>query len=1275
MESAPFAYAQLKVHNDSSSPDRPLFEFLTVNTAFEKITGLEGYEILGRQYLDLPLSFTSTPSANGSVKLAISLSKDSQTLKYYSRHTRCHYIVQVWPSENGVWNYIFQDVNEQLSELDKSDVYLKSFEYDAVIEELNEANETLNATLVQINAQREEQHIILDSISDMVTYLDVNYRIIWANKKAYETVDKSWKDIIGHPCYQVCSDRASICHNCPVEKAVQTHTPQSAIIERADGRLWDVLATPVFDAEGRLTGIVDTFKDITESRNAENALKQSEEKYRNLTERIEVVLWEYDIIDDKWVHVSPQVTKLLGYEPEEWTDYNFWYQNIHPDDREWASMYCSECTKQGINHVFEYRFRRKDGRYVWLSDDVSVGMNEDKAVKMWGSMKNISAQKKIEHALRESEEKLSTTLHSIGDGVIATNTYGMVEAMNPVAESLCGWKLAEIKGKPLQEIFNIVNATTRQPVMNPVKKVLESGQIMGLENHTILIAKDGTERQIADSAAPIKNKQGDVEGVVLVFSDVTEKYAIQKKIEESEEKFRLLITQMEQGLALHEAVYDHKGEMVDYRFVELNESFEKLTGLKRDDILGKTVLEVLPETEAYWIKKYGKVVKTGTPVRYENYSKSLDKFFEIIAYRNREHQFATVISDITKRKQFEEKIKTSDKIFQHSIDMLCVAGFDGYFKVLNPSWERTLGWSEQELLAKPWIEFVHPDDRSQTVNIKKTIDKGIEIYQFENRYICKDNSIKWLSWNTFPYEEENIMFGVARDITLQKQVETSLKINEEKYRLLFDKSPVGILHFNQQGVITLCNAQFADIIGTPKEQIIGLDMMHLSDQRIVDVFKDALQGKMSTFLGVYTTDTSGKTIPVRVVATPVVAPDGSIDGGIALVEDQTGQMERVELEKKVAVAEDSVKFKQQFLANMSHEIRTPLTGILGMVEILEQTQLSETQLDYLVTLKHSGENLKEIINLILDFSKIEAGKVHLRKNSFEFRKVFPVVKSLFQSICNKPILFETHIDPCIPINITADESRILQILNNLISNAVKFTERGKIIIGAQLLENKHKHLKIKISITDTGMGIPEEKQGFLFSPFTQLDPSNSRTFEGTGLGLSICKELATLHGGEIGLESKLGEGSTFWFTFMANKAPRKIVLKPASVYAKESGTKVKKIILAEDKIVNQKVFRIMLTSLGHEVTIVNNGKQLLEVFKPGLYDIIFMDIQMPEMDGLTATRLLKEKYTEFTPIVGLSANAFEGDKERFMDLGMDDYLMKPVKREDFSRILDKFFGI
>lgn len=1270
MASAPFGYAQFRIL-EGSAPDSPRYEFITVNKAFEKITGLKKEKLPGKQYLDLPVIFEKKIDFGLSrAEKDVSLQDSLAEQRYYSQITRQGYSVQFWRSDDSLWNCIF--IKDQINTPTQTKYKPEKEQNNTSKNHPKETIDHLNAKISKIKAQNHDKELILDSVSDMITYVDTDLKIRWGNKAAINCIGKNLSDIVDQPCYRVHNIGDSICTGCPLEKSIHSHSTESGTIEREDGRILDINITPIFDEQNNLDGFVETVTDITKDISAKKALLKSEEKYRILTEKVDFVIWEFDILSDKWTHVSPQVKNILGYEPEEWTNLDFWSRNIHPDDRNWAANYCDERTRKGINHSFEYRFRKKDGTFAWIYDDVNVEVVKGKPVRIWGSMKDITRQKTAELALRESEEKLFTTLHSIGDGVITTNTQGLIDAMNPAAEILCGWKLSEIKGKPLTEIFNIINAESRLQVENPVKKVLESGKVIGLENHTILISKNGSERQIADSAAPIKNKEGEMQGVVLVFSDVSDKYAIQKRIIESEEKFRLLITQMEQGLALHEAVYNHEGKMVDYRFIELNDSFEKITGLSRKNILGKTVLEVLPETESYWINKYSKVVETGQSVRYENYSKELDKFFEIIAYRNREHQFATMITDITERKQLEEKIKTSDKIFTHSIDMLCIAGLDGFFKVLNPSWERTLGWSEKELLEKPWIEFVHPEDRQVTTEIKSTLDNGKEVYQFQNRYICKNGLVKWLSWNSFPYPEENIIFGVARDITSQKHSEEILKLSEEKYRLLFEKSPTGIFHYNPEGNISLCNDKFASIMGAPKERILGLDLMKFPDKKFVSIFKESLAGKMATFVGEYTSVSGGITTPLRIATSPIFSVNGTLEGGIAIVEDQTELKKKLELEKKVAVAESSAKFKQQFLANMSHEIRTPLTGILGMADILEQTNLDEQQIDYLLTLKHSGENLKEIINLILDFSKIEAGKIHLRKHVFEFRKLFPLMKNLFQSICKKPVFFETEIDPDIPEFIIADENRILQILNNLLSNAVKFTEKGKISVGAKLMESNTKSLKIKISVTDTGMGVPKKKQKYLFTPFTQLDQSNSRTFEGTGLGLSICKDLTKLHGGDIGMMSNGGEGSTFWFTFKAKHATHNIIEKETK-QPKIGCKKLIRVLLAEDKVVNQKVFRIMISSLGHEVTIVNNGQELLEVFEPGLFDIIFMDIQMPVMDGITATQKIKEKYKNAIPIIGLSANAFEGDKEKYMEMGMDEYLMKPVKKEDFFRILDQFF--
>ncbi len=1272
LESAPFAYFQLKITNNNSFNDKTV-EILFVNKPFEMLIREKRTHFINQKYADLPLSLKRIGLEKVVDFIKNSYVKELHNFEYFSEFTKCLYKTQVWSSEKDTFHCMFTQIVDHDRWDENSNDHLKRYENETITKDSVKTLNNYPTTLFEPEQQKVEKHLILDSIPDMVVYHDTNMNVLWANKSATEKIGQPLQKIMDTPCYKSYFQNDEKCHHCPVEKTIKTHQRFSLLKERSDGTICDVLSTPVLDDHGQLTGVLETIKDVTQEKLAEQEIRKREEKYRRLTEKTEIIIWEYDMLLDRWTHVSPQVMKILGYHPEEWTDYNFWVQRIHPEDREWAARYCSDLTAKGINHVFEYRFRKKDGTYIWVSDDVNVELQEGKLIKMWGSLRNITQQKLAEQALRASEEKLSTTLHSIGDGVITTDVNGMIESMNPVAENMCGCKLKDVKGKPLQEIFRIVNSGTRKALVNPVKKVLETGKIIGLANHTVLISEDGEERQIADSAAPIRNKEGEIQGVVLVFSDVTENYNKQNKIRESEEKFRLLITQMEQGIAVHEAVYSKDGKMTDYRFIDVNMSFEKMTGLKREDILGKTVLEVLPDTEPYWIEQYASVVKTGKAVKFENYAREFDKYFEVLAYKTRWHQFALMISDITERKMFEEKIKTSDKIFHHSIDMLCMAGFDGYFKVINPSWSRVLGWSEEELLTKPWIEFVHPEDRLNTVNIKSKLDKGVEVYQFENRYICKDNTVKWLSWNSFPYPEENIMFGVARDITFQKKSESILRSNEEKYRLLFQNSPLGIIHINSEGVLVSYNEQLIKILGSAKKYIKGINLLKLPDKNIVKVVKKVLEGKHVNYEGDYTTVKGKKTTPIRIIASPVFADDGNIEGGMLLIEDHTDQIQKRNLQRKVAVAEESVKFKQRFLANMSHEIRTPLTGILGMVEILEQTSLTSTQLDYLKTLKYSGENLREIINLILDFSKIEAGKVQLKKKTFEFDKLFVLAKTLFQSICNKPIVFETTIDPDIPDHILADETRLLQIINNLISNAVKFTDEGKISMEANLVSDHSDHVKIKISISDNGLGIPLEKQKYLFSPFTQVDQSDSRAFEGTGLGLSICKELAKLHGGEIGLESKVGQGSKFWFTFNAHKSEKKPEIANNKTNTPTVATRTKNILLAEDKIVNQKVFRIMLASLGHEITMVNNGLEFLEAYKPGLYDIVFMDIQMPVMDGLTAVKKIREKYKELPPIVGLSANAFEGDREKYMAMGLDEYLIKPVKRDDFSRVMTKLF--
>jgi len=575
-------------------------------------------------------------------------------------------------------------------------------------------------------------------------------------------------------------------------------------------------------------------------------------------------------------------------------------------------------------------------------------------------------------------------------------------------------------------------------------------------------------------------------------------------------------------------------------------------------------------------------------------------------------------------------------------------------------------------LAYPDVELRNRAREEWKKLMQKIQGNGTELDPIEYPVRCKNGQIRHTEFRIASSKGFN--FIVLTDVTQRKIAEEELKKSEEKYRLIFEKSPLGVLHFDNKGHITDCNDHFVRILGSTREALIGMNLLKLRDYRIVEVIKKVISGHASSFEGLYHSETSQKNTPIKLTLSPVMGANGKVEAGVGIMEDITAQIEKEEFQKQVVIANESVKFKQNFLANMSHEIRTPLTGLMGMIEILDQTDLSTTQQEYINILKTSGENLKEIINQVLDFSKIEAGKMMLKPHVFEFSSLFDNARKLFSSLCDKEVSFETFQGDDIPPNIMADRNRITQVINNLISNAIKFTEKGTISLSASLESIDGPDLTIKIEINDTGRGISAEKQKSLFIPFAEIHENDVRIYEGSGLGLSICKELTLLMGGRIGVTSKEGSGSKFWFTFKAKVAEPEQTSEKMLPAEQTLSEKKLRILLAEDKVINQRVIKLILTSMGHYVTVASNGNEVLELFKPGLFDLILMDIQMPVMDGITATKKLKEQNTDMPPIVGLSANAFEGDREKYMAQGMDEYLTKPIVGNDFNQMVMRMFG-
>ncbi len=387
-----------------------------------------------------------------------------------------------------------------------------------------------------------------------------------------------------------------------------------------------------------------------------------------------------------------------------------------------------------------------------------------------------------------------------------------------------------------------------------------------------------------------------------------------------------------------------------------------------------------------------------------------------------------------------------------------------------------------------------------------------------------------------------------------------------------------------------------------------------------------------------------------------------------------------ELEFQKAKAEEATKAKAMFLANMSHEIRTPLNGIIGISKVLEETELNEKQRELTNIIITSGENLSNIINDILDFSKIESGQINLENIDFQIHKTIKsIVKLQKYNADKKGLELQIEIDENLPETLTGDPFRLNQVITNLLNNAIKFTEKGCVTISVTTVKKDAKKIKLLFKVSDTGIGITEEGKEKLFKEFSQTDSHTTRKYGGTGLGLAISRNLISLMGGEIGVTSITGKGSEFWFTLTYVYSGKINEIKKENTRAQEFEMPENiKILYAEDNLINQKITVMLLQKLGINCDIAQNGLVAFEMFKKNKYNLILMDMQMPELDGIECTKIIREyekSKNSANPvyIVAVTANTFSKDRQDCFNAGMNDFISKPFKEFDIKEKIKKAF--
>ena len=639
-----------------------------------------------------------------------------------------------------------------------------------------------------------------------------------------------------------------------------------------------------------------------------------------------------------------------------------------------------------------------------------------------------------------------------------------------------------------------------------------------------------------------------------------------------------------------------------------------------------------------------------------------------------------VAHNFTKRKaaqdQLLEKTEELDSFFSMALDLLAIGNQEGKFLKLNKSWEDTLGYTLEDLKSLTFLDLIHPDDMQATLKAMDTLSKGKVIMSFINRYRCKDGSYKYIEWRSRP--KGDLIFAAARDITHSKKVADEIKKIKELLEQTSSLARVGGWEVDMETNEIL----WSDMAKQIHE--VSLDFQPKFDsgfkfckypetgEHLKELMDNCLRTGESWELEFESTTAKGNDIWIKLIGR-VEKQNGvakRIYGTIQDIDAVKKASQR--LEEALTEAKQAAEAKSAFLSNMSHEIRTPLNAVLGMTHLLLEGNPREDQINKLKTLKFSGDNLLALVNDILDYNKIESGMITFEKIPFNLYEITHTLKQGFQFKAEeKGIRLKVQMDSDVPKVIIGDPTRLTQILNNLMSNALKFTEEGKVTLAVEVLEEEENEIVLLFEIIDTGIGISQSQIDKIFERFTQANESTTRKFGGTGLGLSIVKRLIELQGSQIKIESEEGKGSCFSFRLrfgvvkedFTSGVSKKQVLE--TNYYDLQGLRV---LLVEDNVINQLIATEFLNSWNVTLDMAENGLIAVEKVTDNDYDVILMDIQMPEMDGYQATMRIKAMSGEKAniPILAMTASAMLDVRDKLHTIGMEDHILKPFNPQKLN---------
>ena len=1069
------------------------------------------------------------------------------------------------------------------------------------------------------------------------------------------------------------------------------------------GHAWiETNAMPIHSTDGTFAGYRGVSRDVTKLIDAQDALKMSEKHYRSVVDSIDGVVSRVRL-GDVWTieYVSPKNEQVFGIRPEQMRGLSvrdIWRFAIHREDLKRYSETVEHAVIDRKPFEIEFRIKSPSGSYRWMLEHGRVTDSTVPSVPpvLDSLLVDITAQVEARRAIEIAEKRLERLTDSV-HGVIYRARLGRrwtMEYLSASAKRMYGVHPQQLLGMDARKLSKIAlhpDDTVRHD--EAVATALRDRTPLELEYRMRI--PGGGYRWILERATVIDGEnEGDPPCIDGLLVDISAQKDAEIKLGIADARARAVIENVNE--VFYTCRLNKAGIPV---FVYLSSAFERLTGYTVEEALDSEEISLFNLVHPDDRAQAAATSALLTGQMRERTCRIITKSGEVRWVFTRGRPAGTdecgaqlvsgFVSDITEMKRLEEAVNERNGRLEQLAQNLNGSIYRGR---VAPS----------ELIScfgkrPPTFDMMNRDDLARYAYLVADACREMRSYEIEYRVTDENGEERWMQERGRPTDPDKngiaqYVDGLVFDVTEQRQLREELKLREERLSSLaanidgvLFRARLGhptVMEYYSPSIKKQVGIDAAELTGKPS---IGWQLTHPDDRdRYEREFKAALRGNKQYEIEFRIVLPDGQTKWLLECGRATAFGAGgkpTIVEGFSI--DVTA---RKESEKALAEARDAAeaasRAKSEFLAMMSHEIRTPMNGVLGMTGVLLDTELTPEQRRSASTIRESAENLLSIINDVLDFSKLEAQAMQFERVAFDVHSLLTYASEIVAPRANaKSIALVLEIGNGVPRFVYSDPGRIRQIVLNLLGNAVKFTKRGSVTLRAETLTSADGNAMLRVAVVDTGIGIPADRLPRLFKSFSQTDVSISRQFGGTGLGLAISKKLTERMGGTIGVESRAGSGSTFWFQIPVTLADADEVesadqdiesarVEEALAAINALGRPVR-VLVVEDNATNQLVAKSVLAKFGVTPDVAGNGFEAIEAVRRVPYDVVFMDVHMPEMDGLDATRAIRSMQGAVarTPIIAFTANIFGEDIARCREAGMDAYLGKPFRKEELIVLL------